>query len=189
MRKMRLVLLLVVPTALWACTSLQAPAPTLVPGTPTSARSAAVDGVPSGVAVCYYIWTSQELPALSQVVQSGIQQVAAGASGSAYAYGEDCVSADGTRTFSPMETDFRVSLPVADLTDEQQLGELIAAAMRIIDGMPKDQLVGPRPGRVDFEFHSTAGDSVRFTVDIDRFHREGASLSGARLFRLFRPAP
>ena len=177
MRKLRLAFLLLVPMALWACASIQAPVPTLAPATPSPTPAAAVNGVPSGVAACYYVWTSQELPALSQVVQSGLQQVAAGASGSAYAYGEDCVSAEGTRTFSPMETDFRVSLPASDLKDEQRLGELIAASMLVIDQVPKDQLVGPRSGRVDFEFLATGGGSLRFTVEINRFHREGAGLS------------
>jgi len=189
MRRLRLAFLVLAPTVLWACTSIQAQVPTLVPLTPSPTPAAAVNGVPSGVAACYYVWTSQELPALSHVVQSGMQQVAAGGSGGAYAYGEDCVAADGTRTFTPMETDFTISLPATDLKDEEQLGDLIAAAMQVIDEIPRDQLVGPRPGRVDFEFQTTSGKSVRFTVEIDRFQREGAGLSGARLFRLLRPAP
>lgn len=189
MKRLRLAILLLVPTALWSCAPVQAQTATLLPLTSTPPPAASVVGVPSGVAACYYVWTSQELPALSQIVQSGIQQVLTGATASAYAYGEDCVAADGTRTFTPMETDFRVSLPVADLSNERQLGDLIAASMRVIDQVPTDQLVGPRPGRVDFEFHTTSGASLRFQVDIDRFRREATSMSGARLFRLFHPAP
>lgn len=189
MKRPRLAILLLISTALGSCAPVQAATATPLPATPTPPPAASVVGVPSGVAACYYVWTSQELPALSQIVQSGIQQVAAGATGSAYAYGEDCVSADGAHTFTPMETDFRVSLPVADLTDEPQLGDLIAASMRVIDEVPTYQLVGPRPGRVDFEFHTTSGASLRFPIDINRFRREATSLSGARLFRLFHPAP
>lgn len=185
MQRFRLASVLLVSAALWACAPPRSPALTVVQVGPSPTSEA----VPSGVAACYYVWTSQELPALSQVVQSGMQQVAAGGSGGAYAYGEDCVAADGTRAFTPMETDFTVSLPATDLKDEEQLGNLMAAAMRVIDLLPKDQLVGPRPGRVQFFFHAGTADSPPYTVEIERYLREGAGLNGVRFFRLFRSAP
>ncbi len=169
---------------------------TLGPATPTVEARATIEtptptpaGNGSGVLACYYVWASQELPALSQTLQRDVQAVAAGASGSAYAYGEDCVSADGSRKFTPMETDFRMRLPVSDLANETQLGDLIGAAMQVVERIPADQLVGPRPGRVEFEFFSANAASLRLIVDIDRFRQEAGGVTGARLFRLFHTAP
>ncbi len=189
MRLQNLGIVLLISALVTACTALR-PTPTVpVPTAISPTPSGSVGGVPGGVAACYYVWTSQQLPGLSKILQDALRGVVAGASGSANAYGEDCVSADGTRTFTPMETDFWVSLPATDLKDDQELGDLMAAAMKVIDQLPKDQLVGPRPGRVQFQFYSGTADSPAYLVDIDRFHREAAGLSGARLFHLFQSQP
>ncbi len=192
----RLVLLLALPLAA-GCGLLAAPVsvshsastvafvtPSLTPSlTPTSTPS------PSSATGCYYVWATQNLPDLSALVQSGLQTVATGAMGNAYAFGEDCVAADGTRTFLAMESDFRVKLPVKDLADDLALGNLINSTMAMLDQLPSGQIAGPRPGRVEFEFVTSAGESLRLTVDIARYRAEAKGLDGVSVFRLFRSTP
>ena len=62
----------------------------------------------------------------------------------------------GDATFHAMETDFRVRVSVDSLGDEEALGGAIRAVMTAIEELPPEQIVGPRPGRVEFEF-SRAG--------------------------------
>ncbi len=189
MRLKRLGILLLASEMLIACTSLRPATPSLVPRASTQPPTPTPTAGDGTILACYYVWATQELPALSQTVQNDVQAVAGGASGSAYAYGEDCVSADGTRKFTPMETDFRMRLPVDDLTNEQHLGDLIGAVMHMVEQIPPDQLAGPQPGRVEFEFYTASAGSLRLTVDIDRFRREAGGITGAPLFRLFYAVP
>ena len=181
---------------LWALAVLVLPACTSIglrpTPTPTAAAPAtpAPGGVSGPVLACYYVWATQELPALSGTFQDSLKKtISPDATGSAYAYGEDCVAADGTRRFTAMETDFRVRLPVDNLTDQQQMGDFMAAALRLIGGIPREQLVGPQPGRVDFEFDAAGGSSLHVNVELDRYISEAASLSGAALFKHFYQSP
>ena len=115
---------------------------------------------------CGYMWASQNLTDLTLDLQDIIQSVQPEAQAYAFAFGEDCVYTDGHRTFTAMETDFNVTLPVADLTDEDALGEWITKTMQVIESLPKEKIVGPRPGRVTIIF--TAGTEqkiVRFYID------------------------
>ncbi len=160
--------------------------------TPTAAASATplAEGSSSPVLACYYVWTTQELQELSGTFQEGLKKsISPDATGSAFAYGEDCVAADGTRRFTAMETDFRVRLVIDNLADQQQMGDFMAAALRLIGGIPREQLVGPQPGRVDFEFDAADGSSLHVNVELDRFQSEAATLSGAALFKHFYQSP
>ncbi len=171
-----------------ACASIGEP-PT---ATPTAAATATppVGGSSSPVLACYYVWTTQELQDLSATFQDSLKNaISPDAIGSAYAYGEDCVAADGTRRFSAMETDFRVRLPVDNLTDQQRMGDFMAAALRLIGAIPREKLVGPQPGRVDFEFDAADGSNLHVNVELDRLQSEAASLSGAALFKHFYQSP
>jgi hypothetical protein len=138
---------------------------------------------------CAYVWASHELPDVSDLVQAAFKAAGLDATGSANAYGEDCVYEDGTRTFSAMETDFRVKLAVADVKDQQELGNSVSAVMNVLEKVPKDRLAGPQPGRVEFEFADGNALILRLTVDIGRYRREASGTSGARLFKLFYTNP
>lgn len=138
---------------------------------------------------CYYVWAYQDLPDLSPSVAAGMQAIVTGATGSAYAFGEDCVAADGTRKFLPMETDFRVKLPASDLKDEAALGNLISSTMTMIERLPPNQLAGPRPGRVEFEFDAPNGNNLRLVVDLARYRSEASGRSDTEIFRLFSTSP
>lgn len=138
---------------------------------------------------CYYNWATQDLPALSEQVDAAFGRLGPAVTGGAYAFGEDCIAADGSRTFSAMETDFRARIRVDDLKDEGLLGTWIAKVMGAINTLPAESVAGPRPGRVEFEFFTEKSDSLRLIVDISKYREQGVGIQGAQLFRLFHPPP
>lgn len=150
---------------------------------------AATTATPAPADSCFYVWASHELPDLSGKLQSTFQAADAGMSASAYAYGEDCVFADGHRDFSAMETDFRVRIKVADFKDEQTLGNGIARAMSMISQLPTADLAGGRAGQVAFSFYVTDSQELHLSVDVDKYHGLPRGISGAQLFRQFYGSP
>jgi hypothetical protein len=132
---------------------------------------------------CAYMWASKQLPDVSDKVQAAFN--AAGLSKAtirAEAYGENCVEANGTvRSFSPMETDFHILLPVTDLTDRQTLGDMLEKLLVVLDQFPPGTVPGPQPGYIGVEF-STGQDTLnsRFTVSAGKSARE-QGLHGADL--------
>jgi hypothetical protein len=48
----------------------------------------------------------------------------------AFAFREDCVHTDGSKTFLAMETDFNIKLPVTDLADEDAFGDWIVKSCK-----------------------------------------------------------
>jgi hypothetical protein len=138
---------------------------------------------------CYYVWASQDLPGLSNKVLDALQAMDKNITGGAYAYGENCVYADGHATFGAMETDFSVKVKVKDLKDEKALGDSIAKAMKIILQLPRQELPGPQRGRVDFVFSKSDSEQLYLTVSIERYEREAVKLTGAELFKHFYKKP
>jgi hypothetical protein len=138
---------------------------------------------------CAYVWASHDLPGLSQKVAASLEALDPNVTGSAYAYGEDCVYGDGHSTFSAMETDFRVKVAVDNLANEEALGNRIAQVMDVITQLPADQLSGPQPGRVQFEFSKSATETLFLNVSIAKYKSQAAGLSGAEIFRLFNNNP
>ncbi len=189
MRRRQLSILLLIPLIVLGCSSPSAQGGSVVSLEATTTPSPAASTGESGILACYYVWSTQELPALSETLDTALKSAVAGATGSAYAYGEDCVSANGSRQFTAMETDFRVRVQAGSLSDETQLGDSIAAVMQVIERIPKDQLVGPQAGRVDFEFYDANAESLRLSVEIARFDHEATGLHGADLFKLFHTGP
>lgn len=136
---------------------------------------------PSNPQDCGYQWAQEPLPDLSSDFQQSIQDLQPEAQANSFAFGENCVHADGTSTFLPMETDFTVTLKVNDLSNESDLGEWIVNVMQVIQNIPSDQIVGPRPGRVTISFQSSAGQKyVRFYID--QYHALQSGLSNAEIY-------
>jgi hypothetical protein len=129
-----------------------------------------------------YQWANVDLPESSAEFLISIQGLQPEAQASAFAFGENCVREDGTTTFIPMETDFNVTLQVTDLSDEDELGEWIVEVMQIIENIPPDQIVGPRPGRVSMIFQSGA-EQAGFNFYIDQYHALAEGLSNREIYQ------
>ena len=131
---------------------------------------------------CAYQWAYEDLPKLSSDFQQSIQGLQAEAQASAFAFGENCVYADGSATFTAMETDFIITLQVADLANDGELGEWIVKVMQVIENIPQDQIVGPRPGRVSVAFQASSEQKfVNFYIDQYRALQSG--LSNAEIYQ------
>ena len=135
------------------------------------------------------MWGSKQLPELSAKLNRALQEISLDATGLAYAYGENCVYGDGHQTFGAMETDFRVGVKVKNVHDEAALGDWIFKIMQIILDLPPEDIEGPQPGRVDFDFKQPDPAELFVTVPIDKYRREATGLKGAVLFRLFYTNP
>jgi hypothetical protein len=135
------------------------------------------------------VWATRELPALTGKLQEEFAQLDGAIRASAYAFGEECRGDNGTVSFLPMETDFRVRIPVPALSDEAALGSWISRAMSLVEALPAADVPGTRPGRVEFEFYVDESTGLRLVVEIARYRSEASGLDGASIFRLFREGP
>lgn len=84
-----------------------------------------------------------------------------------------------------METDFNITLQAADETDENALGEWIVKVMQVVEDIPEDQIVGPRPGRVSITFQSSTGQQV-VNFYMDQYQNLPAGLSNTEIYRALR---
>lgn len=149
-----------------------------------------IDQPPDGVSTvassnpqeCGYQWAYKDLPKLSSDFLQSIQRLQPEAHANAFAFGEDCVHADGSATFIPMETDFNVTLQVTDLSDESVLGEWIVKVMQVVASIPPDQIVGPRPGRVSVIFESN-GQRTGVNFYIDQYQALSSGLTNAEIYQ------
>jgi hypothetical protein len=131
---------------------------------------------------CAYQWTTQDLPALSGSFQQSVQALQPRAQAKAFAFGENCIRTDGTIvSFTATETDFNVTLHVDDLANESVLGRWIVQVMQIIAGIPPDQILGPRPGRVSIVFQSSTAQRV-INFYIDQFQQLPQGLSHTEVY-------
>jgi len=131
---------------------------------------------------CAYQWAYQGLPELSAEFQQAIQALQPSAQANAFVFGEECVYADGSRKFLAMETDFNLTLQVTELMDEDAFGEWIVKVMQIILNIPKEKIIGPRPGRVSIIFQS---DSQNHGINfyIDQYQSLPTRLSNAEIYQ------
>ncbi len=109
---------------------------------------------------CAYVWARQALPELSAQAQQAFDEAGmTGVTARAGAYGENCVDAQGkVVSFSTMETDFYVIAEVTDLTDNENLGNILEDLLIVLDGFPPDETPGPQPGYIGVTFQ--AGDDL-----------------------------
>ena len=142
-----------------ACFLPLTPTPTTLPATLTPTTE-------SYSGNCGYQWAQKDLPELSGQFQQAIHELQPEAKANAFAFGEDCVYADGHAVFSAMETDFNITLQVSDLSNESHLGEWIVKVMQVVEDIPPEKIEGPRPGRVSLEFRSGSEQKyVHFYID------------------------
>lgn len=165
---------------LGACSALPAAPQTIPPATVTPEGQ--TTSPPSNPGGCSYQWAYQDLPELSSRFQQSIQTLQPQAQATAFAFGENCIRADGSSTFLPMETDFNITLQVSDLRDESALGEWIVKIMQVVTAVPPEQILGPRPGRVSL-FLQSGKDQQAINFYINQFQELPAGLSNAEIFQ------
>jgi hypothetical protein len=61
--------------------------------------------------------------------------------------------------------------------------------MDVITKLPSDELSGPQPGRVEFEFSKSESETRFLNVSIAKYKTQAAGLSGSELFKLFSNNP
>lgn len=133
---------------------------------------------------CGYIWAYHDDPELTAAVDEAIRQLDPTASANAQQFGEDCVYEDGHSTFSSMETDFYIRLPVADLKNEEAFGNWMAQVLPVITQLPPGKIEG-NYGFVEFTFEETETNRVIVRVPIQRYIDEAQAITGVELFRMF----
>ena len=82
-----------------------------------------------------------------------------------------------------METDFNITLPASDLTDDAELGDWIIRVMQVIENIPHEQIRGPRPGRVSLLFESGT-DRAGVSFYINQYQALPADMNSTEIFRL-----
>ena len=178
---------------LGACSALPASTTEVPPPVPTTAvpdsqPEGQIATVPPSSQNCGYQWAQQDLPELSSIFQQSVQALQPEAQATAFAFGENCVRADGSIAgFSAMETDFNITLRVNDPTNESDLGEWIVKVMQVIEAIPPEQIVGPRPGRVSLTFEA-GGDPTMINFYVDRYQSLPSGLSNAEVFQALKAA-
>jgi hypothetical protein len=141
--------------------------------------------VPANSQPCMYVWGNQALPDLSAKVQSafntaGLKDIQA----SAEAYGENCVNpqSNKVRGFATIETDFHITVKVAEFTNTDDLGELLEKILVILDAFPVGKIPGPQPGYISITFQSGKAEwTLSFTASAWKAARL-LGLHGAALF-------
>lgn len=150
----------------------------------------AITDSPSYPEGCGYQWAYQDLPELSGRLLLSIQQLQPEAQASAFAFGENCTGQDGVtvQRFIPMETDFNVTLQVADLSNEAELGQWIVEIMQVIQAIPADEVIGPRPGRVTLIFQAD-GEQEAVNFYIDQYRSLSSGSSPEEIYRALQTSP
>ncbi len=71
-------------------------------------------------------------------------------------YGENCIDANTNKivNFTPMETDFNLTIQVESLDDAEALGDQLAVVLPVLRNFPADTFPGPNPGRVFVTFNA-----------------------------------
>jgi hypothetical protein len=140
--------------------------------------------VPPTLGSCYFNWAYQDEPELTENVDSAIKELNPDSSATVTLFGEDCIYADGSSTFSVMETDFTVRLPVDDLTKHEEFGNWMKEVMQIVTEIPRAEIQG-NYGFVEFRFEKSEVEQITFRVSIQAYLNEAMDKTGEELFNLY----
>ncbi len=173
----------VIPAILAAAAGLL----TLQNGTAPVESPSAASPTPT-YAGCSYMWASQDAPELTETISAAVSEINPQASARASLYGENCVYADGHADFHVMETDFYISLPVDDLTKQEDMGNWAAQIMSLVLKIPRETIKG-NEGFVEFWFEDNDAERVVVRIPIQKYKDEAQGKSGSALYEMFAPIP
>jgi hypothetical protein len=137
---------------------------------------------------CYFNWDTQPLPDLSAQVQAAME--AAGLKDitvRAEAYGENCYDSQTNEpvSFGAMETDFHITVKVADLVGKDNRGNLLEQILVVLDKFPTGTTPGPQPGYIGVSFRTGSDElNLWFTVTEGKSARDDELLGAALLDKL-----
>jgi hypothetical protein len=116
---------------------------------------------------CAWNWATQALPELSARVEAnmragGLTDITARAE----AYGENCINSAGkVDSFAALETDFHIIAKVGDLTNKDNLGNLLEKILRVLDAFSTGEIPGSEPGYINVSFQAGSDElNIMFTV-------------------------
>lgn len=180
----------IVLTAAAAFAALQTVSAPTTEGTQTPpAASEESSEPPAQAQTCAYQWAYEGAPELTSSFDAALKTLNPEAGGRVEFFGEDCIYADGTSTFLPMQTDFYVRLQVDDLTQEEEFGNWVLQVMQYVTQLPREELQGPNYGFVEFRFEKSDTEHIVFRVPIQKYIDEAQGKSGAELFKMFYAPP
>lgn len=137
---------------------------------------------------CAFVWAYREAPQLTEEINQAVGKLNPQASANASLFGEDCIYQDGRSTFSVMETDFYVRLPVEDLGAEDEFGDWMSAVLQAVAQFPREEIQG-NYGFVEFWFIKDRVDQVIVKVPLGQYFTDAQGLSGVELFQMFHEVP
>ena len=134
---------------------------------------------------CAFMWANKPLPDLSAQIQAVMDSTGLrGVSASAAAFGENCYDSQTNKvvSFGAIETDFQITAKVTNLTDKDDLGNLLEKIMVVLDAFPSGEIPGSEPGIINISFQSGSNElNVSFNVTTGESARK-LGLHGAALF-------
>ena len=152
---------------------------------PTQTPTPMAVNPPANSSQCYFTWATQNLPELTTQIEAAIKAARlTGVSARAEAYGENCIDPQTNKpvSFGTMETDFHITAKVDDLSNKDELGNLLEKILVVLDGFPVGKIPGPQPGYINVSFQSASGElNLMFIVTAGKSARE-QGLHGAALF-------
>ncbi len=110
---------------------------------------------------CYWNWATKSLSEETKQLQAAINKEGfSNVIGIAEAYGENCIdpATNQVARFAVMETDFRFTVEVEDLSDTQAMGDVIFQIIGVIKSFPEDAFPGAHPGYVGIRFRANGMD-------------------------------
>jgi hypothetical protein len=105
----------------------------------------------------------------------------------AEAYGENCYDSQTNEpvSFGAMETDFHITVKVADLAEKDDLGNWLKKILVVLDKFPTGTTPGPQPGYIGVSFRTGSDElNLWFTVTEGKSARDDGLLGAALLDKL-----
>ena len=160
-----LAVLVVLPGCAAVSRALQTPTPPATPVATLALNTIApvVTDTPSDPAACAYVLVSKDAPDAAAMLNQAYRSANfTNIDVRAAAYGENCIDTNTNRvvSFSAMQTDVYLTVPVQDIHDEQALGDWATRLVPVIALVPADQLPGPNPGNISVQFTNNSGTAT-----------------------------